>query len=530
MPRKARRAALGTLASGVLVGCAGDVAAPAGQATPAPTGARTIAPTSAPSSVLGAQARAPRQSPALDSFPALSLKIASPAPGSVPEIDFRSAFGAAGDGAADDMPAFARLAEAVNAGRVPPGSVVRLSEGTYRVPGNTAVTFRRPVVLRGAGPGTGGTVIRLEYTQQRSLFLRVAGEGVYQRHSKSLYSGSQGNNSYPNAPFAAVHGVPRRGDTAVAVERPELFKPGDNVYLLCDDYGEEIVYRPNNKRFQHYILKQYLGVTAVEGNEVLLDTPLRHDFAGAAPRLYRWQPVTGFGIEHLTIEDASQIADTEETNTFKGVSFDGVVDGWVWDVHFMDNTSHPLSVGKSRRVVLSECVFDRARHVGGGGNGYLPEIYYSDDCLVEYSTSIQGRHALITNWSCWGNVFRYNRVVGTQNTETHGEYNVGNLYLRNDARGSRMEVGGGGDTTHAHDGPFNELRENYARALRVLKRADRSNRLIGNWHLDAITNTGTGTTLENNQRVPAGWNDYPWAQHCGHDHTQMAETARPSWA
>jgi hypothetical protein len=466
--------------------------------------------------------------PPLEPFPALTLKIASPAPGSVQEIDFRAAFGAAGDGTSDDMPAFTLLAEAVNAGRVAPGSVVQLSDGIYRVPGNAAVTFRRPIVLRGAGPGA--TVIRLEYTQQRSLFLRVAGEGVYQRHSTGLYSGSQSNNAYPNAPFSAVHGVPRRGDTAVAVDRPELFKPGDNVYLLCDDYGDEIVYRPNNKRLQHYILKQYLTVTAVEGNEVLLETPLRHDFAGAAPRLYRWQPVSGFGIEHLTIEDASQIADTEAANTFKGVSFDGVVDGWVWDVHFVDNTSHPLSVGKSRRVVVSECVFDRARHVGGGGNGYLPEIYYSDDCLVEYCTSIQGRHALITNWSCWGNVFRYNRVVGTQNTETHGEYNVENLYLRNDARGARMEIGGGGDTTHAHDGPYNELRENYARTLRVLKRADRSNRLVGNWHIDPTTNNGTETALEHNQRVPAGWTDFPWAAHCGHDHTQTAETARPTWA
>jgi hypothetical protein len=201
------------------------------------------------------------------------------------------------------------------------------------------------------------------------------------------------------------------------------------------------------------------------------------------------------------------------------------VDSWVWDVHFLNNTSIPLRVGRSRRVSVSECLFERARHLGGGGNGYLPELYLSDDCLVEYCTSIDGRHALICNWSCWGNVFRYNRVVGTPNTETHGEYNVDNLYLRNDARGARMEIGGGGNAVHAHDGPYNELRENHARQLRVLKPYDRENRLIGNWHVQPSDDFGADTIQEANQRVLPNWNGYPYAAYCGHDHTEIAETA-----
>jgi hypothetical protein len=179
-------------------------------------------------------------------------------------------------------------------------------------------------------------------------------------------------------------------------------------------------------------------------------------------------------------------------------------------------------------VVVSECLFDGARHVGGGGNGYLPELYMSDDCLVEYCTSVAGRHALICNWTCWGNVFRYNRLQGTPNTETHGEYSVENLYLRNDARGARMEVGGGGTTVHAHDGPYNILRENYARILRVLKARDRDNRLLANWHVEPTVNQGAGTAQEGNQRVPAGWSDFPYAPFCGHDHSQTAESARPT--
>lgn len=463
--------------------------------------------------------------PAPGRWPALGLHIATPELGGVADVALRRDFGAAGDGVQDDAPAFLALAEAVNTGRVAAGSVAFVPPGRYRVVGNEPITFRRPVVLRGAG--TGDTTIRIEYSAQRSIFLRAAGEGMYVRHSTGLYEGRQERNAYPNTPFSGVQGVPARGAMTLTLDRPDLVSPGDQVYLLCDDYGDDVVYRPNNRRAEHFLLKQYLSGAAMEGSALQLDTPLRHDFAGASPRLYRWRPLVGFGIEHLTIEDRSDIPDTEEANTFQAVQYDGVVDGWVWDVHFRNNTSIPLRVGRSRRVVVSECLFDRARHVGGGGNGYLPELYFSDDCLVEYCTSIAGRHALICNWSCWGNVFRYNRLTGTPNTETHGEYSVENLYLRNDCRSSRMEIGGGGNDVHAHDGPYNQLVENYARVLRVLKRNDRENRLVGNWHVEPTVDLGTGTIIEDDHPVPTGWDDFPFAAFCGHDHQMTAETARP---
>jgi hypothetical protein len=447
----------------------------------------------------------------VERWPALALTIRTPPPETPPEVDLRADFGAAGDGERDDGPALRALAAAVNEGRVPSGAVVRIPAGRYRVVGDDTVLFRRPVVLRGDGPAA--SVLRLEYAAQRGVFLRAQGRGMYVRHSTGVYSGGPDPNRYP--------------DAAVVVEEPDRFSPGDHVYLLCDDYGALVEYAPANVRAEHFLLKQHLRVRAVDGEVVTLDAPLRHDFAGAAPRLYRWQPVVGFGIEHLGIVDRSTIDDSEAANTFRAVQLDGVVGGWVWDVHFIDNTSIPLQVGRSREAVVSECLFERARHVGGGGNGYLPELYFSDDCLVEYCTSVEGRHALICNWSCWGNVFRYNRVAGTQNTETHGEYSVENLYLRNDARGSRMEIGGGGTRVHGHDGPGNELRENYARQLLVYKPRDRANRLIGNWHVEPVADGGTGTVREGNVAVPSGWDAYPFARACGHDHAATLEAARP---
>jgi hypothetical protein len=452
----------------------------------------------------------------VERFPALGLRIRTPAAGAVPQVDLRRDFGAAGDGVQDDAPSFLALAAAVNAGQVPAGAVVHVPAGRYRVVGNETVELRRPVVLRGDGPGA--TVIQLEYSAQRSVFLRVQGQGNYVLHSTGRYTFTLAPNRYPNAPYSDVQGVPRRGDMVLTVAQPERFTPGDHVYLLCDDYGAEVVYTPTNARSEHFLIKQYLAVREVVGQQVSLDTPLRHDFAGAAPRLYRWQPVVGFGLEHLAIADQNAIADSNAATTFTAVQLTGVVHSWVWDVHFLDNTSHPLTVGPARRVVVCEALFDRARHVGEGGNGYLPHLYLADDSLVEYCTSVAGRHALICNWSCWGNVFRYNRLLGTPNTETHGEYSVENLYLRNDARDARMEIGGGGDRTHAHDGPYNELRENYARTLRVLKPHDRDARLVGNWYTEAVVDRGRATVQQSNQQVPQGWDGFPYAGYCGHDH------------
>ena len=133
--------------------------------------------------------------PLLVTFPALGLKIGTPAPGAVPEVDLRRAFGAAGDGVQDDRPAFLALAAAVNEGRVPAGAVVRLPAGRYRVSGDDPVVFRRPVVLRGDGPGA--TVVRPEFTRQRSVFLRAEGQGLYAQHSASLYDGRRAATATP---------------------------------------------------------------------------------------------------------------------------------------------------------------------------------------------------------------------------------------------------------------------------------------------------------------------------------------------
>jgi hypothetical protein len=454
-------------------------------------------------------------------WPALDLHVATPV--GEPAVDLQRDFGAVGDGVQDDAPAFHALAATVNAGQLAPGAVVLIPPGHYRVVGNATVTFRRPVVLRGAGPDA--TVIQLEYSAPRGVFLRALGQGSYVRHTSGLYSAGPGGNRYPNASYAEVLAVPRRGDHAIAVAQPDRFVPGDQVYLLCDDYGPEIAYTPTNVRREHFLLKQHGAVAAVAAGQVVLDTPLRHDFAGAAPRLYRWQPLAGFGLEHLAIRDASDVPDGEDATTFTAVQLGGVVASWVWDVHFLDNTSIPLSVGPARCTVVREALFDGARHVRGGGNGYLPQLYLADDCLVEYCTSVDGRHALICNWSCWGNVFRYNRVRQTPNTETHGEYSTENLYLRNDARESRMEIGGGGDRVHAQDGPYNELRENAARRLQVLKPWDRDNRLAANWYVDPVVDRGRGTRQDGNQRVAPGWDGFPYAAYCGHDHALTVETA-----
>ena len=196
--------------------------------------------------------------------------------------------------------------------------------------------------------------------------------------------GRQESNRYPSGAFARVESSPSRGDRSVTVDEAGQISSGDEVFVLCDDYGDRIEYAPRNWRSRHYLLKQHLQVRSVDGNQIELDGALRHDFAGASPRVYRWQPLRGFGIEHLSFEDKNSIPDSEASNTFRTVRIDGSIDSWVWNVHFLNSTSIPLSIQRSRFATVSECLFRRAQHLGGGGNGYLPELYQTDDSLVEY--------------------------------------------------------------------------------------------------------------------------------------------------
>ncbi len=457
-------------------------------------------------------------------WPALLLQI--PPQQSTTEVDFKADFGAVGDGNYNDMPAFQELANAINAERIPPYSVVNIPEGVYRMIGDERVTINKPVILRGEGPSK--TTLRPEYTSQNTFFLVVSGARSYVRHSTGIYAGTQDTNRYPNVPFSPIENEPSRGDLSIAASRPGLFSQGDYGYVLCDDYGPEIVHAPNNRRSKHFLLKQHVQIESVDGSDITFDIPLRQNFSGASPRLYRWEPVRGFGLEHMTIDDRSIIAESRALTTFTSVLLDGTTYSWVWDVHFTNNTSIPLHLYRSRKTIVCESLFNDAKYQGEGGNGYLPQLHLCDDCLVEYSTSIGGRHALICNATSWGNVFRYNRVIGTQNIETHGEYNLENLYFRNSAGQSRLEIGGGGSGTHAHDGPYNQFRENFGLVFNILKRADEANSIIDNWSVRGIQDSGVNTLKQGNSQIPKNWRAFPFEQFCGHDHTETAEIARPN--
>ena len=125
--------------------------------------------------------------------------------------------------------------------------------------------------------------LRLEYTQQRSVFLRAQGQGMYAQHTASLYDGRQGRNTYPSAPFSAVQGAPgpRRHHAPGAAPGP--LPPGAQVYLLCDDYGPQITYAARNTRFEHYLLKQHGAVERARRRPRLAGRP-------PAGRLRRGRP------------------------------------------------------------------------------------------------------------------------------------------------------------------------------------------------------------------------------------------------
>ncbi len=295
------------------------------------------------------------------------------------------------------------------------GGVVLLAAGDWRFDGTLALR-RSHTVLRGEGPDQ----TRLFFTKSFDLsgreHLRV-GEGP----------GLVGE--WPLLEDAAPRGL------TVRVADAGALAPGDDVVLgqvitpaFVAAHGMTGFWRAFNDTWQPFLWRR---VVAIEGELVTLDAPVRNALTVRDAASLR--KVTGLlrevGVEHLGVTNAVEPGAAWAMNQVGLVTFTGVTDGWLRDVHSFsrDGGAHVQSGGvrvhQSSRVTVSDTHVGRAQHRGSGGNGYLFEVRQSSDVLFRDDVGEDGRHNFIQNWG-----------FGT----------TGCVWLRVESRGGRMEAPGGG--------------------------------------------------------------------------------------
>jgi hypothetical protein len=311
----------------------------------------------------------------------------------------------------------------------PPGQVVYIPAGTYRLDNRVYRAYASNITIRGSGIGL--TILKANTTQQALLL----GTADWPRPTSGI----------------AITGGATRGSTTLTLTDASAIAIGKLVRVEQNDLPYVISATAptvNNK-----LMSATFKITAKAGNTVTVTPPLPVDFA-QSPALvqYALSPLTSTGVEDLTI-DCNSIS-------WVGVEFDQAWGCWVKNVEIKNSTS--------RQMFLVCFVSGEIRHnythdvVGGGPNHEGIDLYQDGSFnLIEDNITYNGGFPGIilgdSQGGCSGNVIAYNfsygaytgagTMAGMDISVSHGPHNMMNLVEGNISGGMGSD-GYFGSTSH----------------------------------------------------------------------------------
>lgn len=280
---------------------------------------------------------------------------------------------------------------------------VQLAAGRYEIAGQLRISSGG-VVLRGAGAGPDGTVLVATGTDRRPLI---------------LIAGQAGGTVGPSHAVADAY-VPV-GATALRVQEPAGFKPGDSVTIgrpatkeWLHEIGMDVA--PGRQQFAWKPAAMNLAwdrvVTAVDGDKVTLDAPLTTALdaklgGGTLAAVTRPGRISRVGVENLRCESAFDAANPlDEQHAWEAVRLDAVRDAWVANLTGLHFAGSLVNVGPdSSRVTVQDCVsLAPVSELGG----YRRHTFHTDgqQTLFLRCHAEDGRNDFTTGYKAGGpNVF-----------------------------------------------------------------------------------------------------------------------------
>jgi len=358
-------------------------------------------------------------------------------------------YGADESGSSDSTLA---IQSAIDAAETAGSGVVYLPAGEYRISpqGGNSHCLRissSNIILRGAGAAS--TFLLNTATEMRS-------KKVLLIQPASTSTGSSVNFT------ADLNGPTRR----LPVATPSNFSLGDIVRLQWDftdawiaehgqgSYWSEAGGNPSDARY----LREVTAINQAEG-WVEVDVPTRYTMKtrDSARMMTRSGLLSGVGIESLAIGNVqhpgTSWGDNEYSDPTKPaydvhasylIQMRDSMDSWITGVESFQaagNTSacHMLSNGivinDCFRVTIKDSKMKRTQYGGGGGNGYMIRLQYSNDCLVQNFVAEFSRHGIVTSHA------------GTS----------GNVFLQCEDRETRRATGNTGSYTAGSSGSDNHM-------------------------------------------------------------------------
>lgn len=269
------------------------------------------------------------------------------------------------------------LQGAIDAAGAAGGGIVIIPKGVYTMSSAVSIPYDNVSI---AGESSADTLIRIPSDYQSHEGSNMA-EGVF-TFGRKLNASNRG--WVDKGPVVATVSSPiPRGSLAVETGDASRVDIGSWVVVqqyfwksLVDNNSHQPDQWPADSTFDHSIFSfSYLRrVVDKSGNRIFLDAPIPTALDPANNpvhiRLTDGRMRENSGIARLTIEfDTNTDARTGRPHG-TAVYFEGMRDGWVYDVHVSDFPRNGFYADFSARITFLDCSVNGAQDKGGDGYGY----------------------------------------------------------------------------------------------------------------------------------------------------------------
>lgn len=357
-------------------------------------------------------------------------------------------FGADPTGGKDSTEA---IQTAIDAAAANGSGVVLLPAGTFRVApranDNWALRISHSnIVLRGAGRDKTFLVNTSHHMRLKSIVLV---QGAVERWKEVP----------PGSPVIPITRDLLTPTTVIPVETVEGLKEGDWIIVradatdaFCSEHNMGDKWGGKGGRLGGILFQRQILEIDPQNRTLTVDVPIRYYLKTRDEARVHLAPphLEETGVEHLSLGNlehpktkelegwgaldfATEGTPAHEVHASAAITFNHVRNGWIREVATFvpaENTtdarilSNGIVLSECRGITVENCDFQRALYGGGGGNGYMYRLHYSNECLVRDSLSGFSRHGFV--------------VAGMASS--------GNVFLRVVARNTQVQVAGNGVT------------------------------------------------------------------------------------
>jgi hypothetical protein len=361
-------------------------------------------------------------------------------------------FGAVGDGKTDDTAAFRRAIVATEHG------AIFIPEGRYLIT-DTVTIAKSGIVLRGAGIGR--TVLVIPRSLEQIHGTKTTDEGT--KSSWAFQGGFievRGADTGHKLTDVATHAT--RGDNRLVLKNTSGLKPGSWVRLLMNDdpalgrhlHADLQDVAPTTRKEMKHLCDWVAHVTAINGETIVLDRPLRFDVRPEwQAENWTWQPtVEEVGIESFSFEFAGAPKKKHlQEEGFNALHLRGAVNSWVRNVEVID-ADNGLILGGCRFCTIEGFTARAVKRTSSetGHHTLWATSKSQDNLFTGFKITTIYHHELTVEGCSSGNVFERGSGVSLA-LDHHSNAPYENLFTELDAGAAkRLWICGGRNDRGPH--------------------------------------------------------------------------------